>query len=196
MTSPPETITAAVEGNVDEAAVVRICEVLGLSLRACYVKNGKSKLDASLAAYSAAAKYGRWLVIRDLDQDAECAPTLRQALYSKGADGLCLRIAVRAIESWFHGDAANIARFLGVPADRIPARPDLLDDPKSVVIELAARSRRRDIRLDMVPVSRSRREGPAYSSRMIEFALYSWDVRSAAIQSGSLARCLNALGAK
>ena len=186
-------ITAAVEGLVDEAVAKRICTDIGLSLRACYVKNGKQRLDSSLHAYNSAARFGKWLVIRDLDQDAQCPAALNSRLCPNPVRNLCLRVAVRAVESWFPADVASLAAFLAIPSGRIPLNPELLDDPKLKLINLAFHSKKKDIRLDITPADPWRREGPAYASRMIEFALYHWNPTIAARNSESLARCLAAV---
>jgi len=190
-----QCLTATVEGIVDEAVARRLCEVVGVTLRACHVKKGKHKLDSSLRAYNSAARFGRWLVVRDLDHDAPCPAALVAHLCPSRAPNLCLRIAVRAVESWFLGDPANLANFLRVSKALVPPHPDSLDDPKGAVINLAVRSRRREVREDIVPAGPGHREGPAYASRIIEFAQFHWDARSAAANSNSLARCLAALDA-
>jgi hypothetical protein len=105
-------ITAAVEGIVDEAVARRLCQVVGIGLRACHVKNGKQKLDSSLGGYNSAARFSRWLVIRDLDRDAPCPAALTTRLCPSRAPGLCLRIAVRTVESWFLADPVNLSNFL------------------------------------------------------------------------------------
>jgi hypothetical protein len=139
------------------------------------------------------AKFGRWLILRDLDHDAPCAAALNARLCPDRVPSLCLRIAVRAVKSWFLADKPRLAEFLGIAAAHIPTSPDLLDDPKSTLMGLASRSRKRDIRVDFTPTDLSRREGPAYASRMIEFALYHWRPKAAAPNSQSLARCVAAI---
>jgi hypothetical protein len=60
-------------------------------------------------------------------------------------------VAVREVEAWLLSDRANLVRFLSVPVSHVSRTPELLDNPKSAMVELARRSRRRDIREDMVP---------------------------------------------
>lgn len=65
------------------------------------------------------------------------------------------------------------------------------------MVEMARRSRRRDIREDMVPRPGSgRTEGPAYTSRLIEFVAdvdHGWRPDVAALSSDSMDRCLQCL---
>jgi hypothetical protein len=191
---PTNTVfSAAVEGIVDEAAVVTIADYLAFTVGVCYVKRGKSLLDKSLSAYNQAARQSPWLIVRDLDHDARCATELVRMLLPEQAPHMCFRVAVREMEAWFLSDAANFASFIGVKTAAIPQDAEILLDPKEAVLQLAAKSRKRDIRRDMVPENAARREGPAYASRLIEFALYHWDIGAARRTSNSLDRCLRAL---
>jgi hypothetical protein len=62
------------------------------------------------------------------------------------------------------------------------------------MIRLARSSTRKAIRADMVPREESRRAvGPAYASRMIEFASDHWRPSVAAACSDSLARAIRCL---
>lgn len=76
MTGP---VTLAVEGTTDAAVARRLLHEADLQAGPEYVKNGKSALDQSLAGYNNAARFSCWLVLRDLDQDAACAPALQFA---------------------------------------------------------------------------------------------------------------------
>ena len=94
-------------------------------------------------------------------------------------------------------DADRLAAYLGIPASRIPSSPDAEADPKSTVIELARRSRRRAIREGIAPRPGSgARVGPAYAGRLIEFvstADHVWRPEVATRHSDSLKLCLDAL---
>lgn len=106
---------------------------------------------------------------------------------------MCFRVAVRETEAWLMADCERLAQFLGVRRSWIPGDPEAVDDPKTTLVDLARRSRRRDIREDMVPRAGSGRSvGPAYNSRLIEFAtdrLRGWRPDVAAAGADSLARC-------
>ena len=90
-----------------------------------------------------------------------------------------------------------MALFLHVASARVPADPEAIADPKRVMVDLAAHSRRTDIRLDMVPRQGSgRSEGPAYTSRLIEYVSDvrdGWRPHIAAASCDSLRRCLHCL---
>jgi hypothetical protein len=106
----------------------------------------------------------------------------------------CFRVAVRAVEAWLLADAEKIAAFLGVDGTRIPSQPETLPDPKDTLLRLAGKSRRKEVREDMVPrLGGQRKVGPAYASRMIEFTNRHWRPQVAAQRADSLRRAIQAL---
>ena len=184
-------LAAAVEGLIDEAVVRRLAKHVGMEVGPVHGKNGKGHLRQRIAGYNNAARISPWIVLVDLNRDAECAPPLRDAWLHQPATNMCFRVAVREVESWLLADRGRLARFLRVPISRVPTTPEAIEDPKRALVELAARSRRRDIREDMVPRPGSGRTvGPAYASRLIEFVGTHWNPEVAAGSSDSLRRCL------
>lgn len=187
-------ISAAVEGIVDEAVVRKLITHADATPGDVYGKQGKSFLRQKIAGYNNAAKRMPWLVLVDLDSEEECAPPLRSAWLPQPAPYLCFRVAVREVEAWLLADAERLAGFLSVARSRLPADPERLGDPKATMINLARVSRRRDIREDMVPRPESGRQvGPAYSSRLIEFASGDWRPDVAADRADSLKRAMRCL---
>jgi len=183
-----------VEGDTDVPVAQRLLELVGLEIGTVYGLKGKDHLDERLPAYNKAAHYSPWLVLRDLNRDAACAPGLVRVILPRPAARICFRIAVRAAEAWLLADRERIAGFLGVPVSRVPTEPDGLANPKQEIVNLARRSRRRAIQQDMVPDPRtSGRVGPGYSARLIEYALERWRPRTAAAVSTSLSSCITAV---
>jgi hypothetical protein len=191
------TIYGAVEGIVDEAVLRCLITQLGAVPGPIYGKAGKNHLVKKLRAYNHAASIERWVVLMDLDHDADCAPPFCTICLPNPAYYMSLRIAVREIETWLLADRERIARFLGIAITRIPHNLEEINDPKQLVVQLAAHSRKRDIRQDMTPRPNSTRHvGPAYTSRLIEFiqdATDGWRPVVAAELSDSLNRCLRAM---
>jgi len=195
--TPP--VNVLVEGITDEAVVRRILEYVGLICGTVYGKSDKGPLLQRLPNYNQAARFAPWLVVVDLDQDAECAPPFVRSVLPNPAGGMQLRLAVRAIEAWLLADAERLAAFLGIRAVRIPPHPDAEPDPKTTLINLARRSRRRAMREDIVPREGSgSRVGPGYAGRLIEFvaaAEHPWRPNVAVQHSDSLRRCVETLQA-
>jgi hypothetical protein len=186
----PLFISGAVEGLVDEAVLRRLIRDAGATLGAVYGKNGKANLRRNLRGYNRAARWSPWMVLVDLDRDADCAPPLVTSWLPAPARHMRFRVAVRAVEAWLLADRERMASFLRVPQARVPREPESVEHPKRAMVDLARRSRRREIREDMVPRPGSGRAvGPAYTSRLIEFAYTDWRVDVAARNSDSLRRC-------
>lgn len=187
-------VTVAVEGPSDVPVVKRILDWAGLEMGPVHGLRGKSWIDQHLPGYNRAARHARWMVLRDLNRDAACAPDLLQRLLPDPAPSMRLRIAVHATETWLLADADGLSQFLGVSAARMPRVPEDLPDPKQTLIELARTSRSAAIREDMAPApGTSARVGPGYSGRIIEFVTRSWRPEVAARQSDSLSRCMETL---
>ena len=190
--SPRRTavISCAVEGSLDEAVLVRLIRDVGGAPGPVYGRKGKALLRQKIQGYNNAARRTPWLVLVDLDHDAECAPPFRDEWLPRPSPNMCFRIAVKEIEAWLLADPGHLARFLGVPLSSVPRGSELLDYPKEVIVNLARRSRRREIREDMVPRQGSGLSiGPAYSSRLIEFSQTLWRLRVAERNADSLRRC-------
>ena len=190
-------ITGAVEGDVDEAVMRRLVEHVGATPGPVYGRNGKNHLRQRLDGYNQAARFSPWVVLVDLNHDADCAPPFCASWLPNPAPYMCFRVAVRMVEAWLLADRERLARFLSVAVAQIPLSPEGVDDPKHTMVELAKLSRRREIREDMVPRPGSGRiVGPAYTSRLIEFVLggtSGWRPEVAAKLSDSLDRCLDCL---
>lgn len=188
------TVSAVVEGNLDEAVVKRLIEHIGGQPGTVYGKKGKPALLQRLKGYNNAAQRAPWVVLVDLDNDADCAPLLRQKCLPDPAPSMCFRIAVRQVEAWLMADAETLADELGVRTSAIPTHPEALPDAKQMMVDLARQSRRQAIRDDMTPRPGSGRSaGPAYTSRLIEYARTHWRPDVAAQRSDSLLRAITCL---
>ncbi len=191
---PRPLIDAAVEGVTDEAVVERLIDHAGGQVGTVYGKKGKSHLCQKIAGYNNAAFHAPWLVLVDLDAAPACAPSLCNTWLPQPAPRLCFRVAVREVEAWLMADAETLAGYMGVRQGRVPGAPEGLDDPKAAMVSLARRSCRKDIREDMIPQNGSgRRVGPAYSSRLIEYAATAWRPGVAARNAESLRRAIDCL---
>ncbi len=185
----PVVFSAAVEGPTDEVVLRKIVESCGAALGTVYGKTGKTHLLTHLHQYNQAASFSPWIVLIDLDQDANCAPTAKAAWLASEATQMCFRIAVRAVESWLLADRESLAAYLSISESHSPVAPETLNNPKETLVNLARRSRRRRLREDMTPrPSGGRPVGPAYTSRLIEYTLTHWRPDDAARHADSLLR--------
>jgi len=183
----------AVEGDLDEAVLCRLLVHVGAKPGTIYGRQGKGFLKKNIQGYNNAARFMPWVVLVDLDA-CDCPPALINTWLPRPQPLIRLRVAVREVESWLMADRERLARFLGVTRTRIPSRPDEESNSKQTMVNLARRSRRSAIKADMVPREGSGiAVGPAYTSRLIEFAETRWDPGVAARLSDSLRGCIESL---
>jgi len=185
----PPHVSAAVEGSVDRVVVERLLSDSGLSAGPIYGMRGKDHLRKNLRAYNHSATRLWWTVLVDLDHDADCAPALVKEWLPKPSVFMRLQVAVREVEAWLLADTEQMARFLSVASHHLPENPEMLENAKRSIVDLARRSRRMDIRRGLVPRDGSGREvGAAFTASMIEFVTRFWRPEVAESRSDSLRR--------
>ncbi len=189
-------VNIVVEGITDEAVAKRLLELTGLTIGNIYGLRGKQHILKQLQGYNTAATYRPWLVIVDLDSDADCVVQAVQNWLPKTnhEKGMCFRIAVREIEAWLLADAEHLAQFLHVSSSILPASPDKELHPKQTLVNIARTSSKSYIREDIVPRQGAGSVvGPGYTSKLIEFTQQYWHPDQAMQHSESLQRCMKAL---
>jgi hypothetical protein len=163
---------------------------------AVYGKKGVDFLKQKLPAFNNAAKSAPCLLLTDLDT-VDRVPTLIEEWFGcqlqefpkRRHVNLVFRVAVREIEAWVMADRERFADFLGVSRNLIPDQTDTIPDPKRLLLEIASKSRKRDLRNDIVPRPGEKRKiGPDYNGRLGEFVQSSWRANVAYAHSLSLAR--------
>ena len=156
---------------------------------------GNGKIKRQINAYNMAAKHGYYFIITDLDDDFNCAPSLiRDWFPGQLNKQLLFRVAVHEIESWLLADRENFASFFSVSHDLVPVKPDNESDPKSTVIALARKSRKREIRESIIPVDDYASIGPGYNIQFQFFIQNKWNIDSARKNSPSLDKAIIMLG--
>lgn len=166
--------------------------VLGWSLAQPAVDTkGVTYLKKNLARYTQIARLHPVLCLADTD--GKCALRMRQQWLPGGfPDRFHLRLAVPEIESWVMADRNALANFLVISEATIPERLDELHDPKQVILNLAARSRRKNIRQEVVSKS-GNKPGIGYNAHLREFLSQYWRPHIAGENSPSLARAIRRL---
>lgn len=160
----------------------------------CYSTGGYGWIKKRINGFNSAAKGMPYLILTDLDL-CECAPTLiRHWLNGPRHPNLLFRVAVREVESWLLGCRKPFATFLGIQEHRIPTKVDDIQNPKEFLVNLARKSRKRDVRLDLVPQEGSTAKvGPDYNGRLRRFIDQYWDPAAASRNSPSLRKTIEAL---
>lgn len=160
------------------------------------VTAGVGRIKADFSRYLAASRVMRHVVMVDLDR-APCPATLKAAWKIPPTHtGLVFVVAVRETEAWLLADRAGFAAFAGIPAAKLPARPEEEEDPKQTLVNLVRRSARKSLAQEIVPAKGSRLSiGPLYNETLSRFVTDAWDVHAAAAAAPSLDRALRRLGA-
>lgn len=180
------------------AAVMRRL-LAGNSMRRCSIEpirvmDGVDRIRQLVPVFVNACRVIPHVVLADLDREG-CAPQLlADWRLTRPPAELLVRIAVREVEAWLLADADGLAEFLQVPKVKIPPQPELLEDPKRMLVNIARRSRSRRLAAERAPRPGSRAQtGPLYNQRLGGFVSESWNVERAAQEAPSLARALAAL---
>jgi len=168
----PIPIQLAVEDKLSEAvlrAILRQSDRM-FCVGSCLQRGGFGYLKENIKRFNNAAKGTPFIVLTDLD-NAECAPALlNEWLTIPKHHNLLFRIAVRKVEAWILAHRSAFAGFLGIKRESVPIRPDKLKDPKSTLIDLARKSRKRSLREAIVPRrSSTAKEGPGYNATLGRF---------------------------
>jgi hypothetical protein len=103
------TVSAAVEGDLDEVMLRRLADHIGFSIASVYGRKGKPDLLRTLSGYNSAARFSPWIVLLDLDRDYGCASAALTVWLPQPAKQMLCRIAVRAVEAWLLADRDRIA---------------------------------------------------------------------------------------
>lgn len=168
---------------------------------AVHGRQGYGYLKKMLPAFQSAARGSTYIVMTDLD-NSPCAPDLIEDWFGcpigkypeRRHPNLLFRIAVRESESWVMADREGFASFLGISAHHIPEVTDTVADPKKLLLQLASKSRKRDLRDDLVPRPGDKRTiGPDYNGRLAEFLHTSWRARRAETVSPSFHKAFTIL---
>jgi len=145
-----------------------------------------------IGAFNKSAKGSYYFAMVDLMDTGFLCPSevLSQWLPNRNS-GMIFRVVVREIESWLLADSESIADFLHVKTSNIPNSVEDLTDPKQSLINIARKSRKKDVREMLVPADNTTaREGILYNDEMTRFVREFWDEDKARVNSPSLEKCI------
>lgn len=186
-------INLAVEDPLSEAVIRKIIENSGREffIGVCYSRGGFGYLKRTIRGFNNAAKSIPFVVLTDLDNDTCPATKIQNWLPEPKHPNLLFRIAVHEVESWLLADQSGLARFLAISKELITTQVDEIQNPKEYLIEIAKKSKKRDLREAIVPNPASTaRVGPDYNGCLINFIHQYWNIEKARNNSPSLNRTI------
>lgn len=188
-------VNLLVEGQVDEAVAWRLIDACGHQRGTTFGKRGWTYIRQKAHLFDrSCATTGLLTLVDFMDTKQPCAPAIVHDWLAHRHRLHVFRVVIREIESWVMADREGMAHFLAVPVSKIPRFPELLDDPKQSLINLARHSRRKAIRRSLVPAAGAAgyaaSEGPLYSSELVSFVTDCWQPQRARHCSPSLDTCL------
>lgn len=178
------------EDELSEAVMKRLLSFFSSKylVSQSYNKRGFAAIKRDLPGYNQAARYTPFFVLTDLDQYECPLDLIGKWITFNWHPHLIFRVAVREVESWVMADRQGFAKFAAVALKRVPDNPDILNDPKATLFEIIKRSRKRELKEDILPRYPGDRMGPNYNGSLSSFVIQSWDIKNAMQFSPSLRR--------
>ena len=159
-----------------------------------YNRGGNGYISRAINGFNVAARGIPFYVGTDLDAYPCPSSLIDDWLDNPKHDNLLLRVAVREAEAWVLADRDNFAHFVGINSADIPANVEALPNPKATLIQLAKRSRNKQLREDICPSPKTTSKvGPNYNARLGVFVNTRWNPNAARTNSRSLDRTIERL---
>lgn len=153
---------------------------------------GNARLKDGMTKFREASRVLPHIILTDLDR-CPCPPELiNNWKVNHLPPQLLFRVAVREVEAWLMADRAGIAEFLHIDVSKVPYAPETEEDPKRTLINLARKSRKRRLSLEIVPeVGSAAKIGVLYNTHFVNFVNSSWNIEQACLCAPSLDRTLS-----
>jgi hypothetical protein len=159
-------------------------------------KKGRGHLQNKAGELNRSAQTSKVFLLADLDNPQECPSVLISNWLSNAqiSSHLLFRFAVTEIESWILADREAFSNFLKIPTNRIPLQTDSILQPKEFIVNLARKSRLKNIKNDLVPrINGTAAVGPLYNPKIVGFISNTWEPERAMISSTSLFKTIKRL---
>ena len=152
-------------------------------------QQGFGYLKKNVRKFNEIARSYPVLLLTDLDSKPCASQLISSWLTIPQNPDFLFRVVVREVEAWLLADREGISEYLNISFSICPGNPDSLIDPKQGLLDLAKRSRRREVKQDLLPAKGSEVSvGLGYNARLSDFVWNHWDVNRAISRSDSLKR--------
>lgn len=187
----------ATEDALSEAVADRLVLEVNHGLRVAVRigRQGNGYLKKKFSSLAKTADSIPVLLLTDLDR-IDCPSILLAHWRGEQipSNGMLFRVAVREIEAWLLADREGFSNFCGIPLDKMPQHPELLDDPKLTLLSLVRRYGTQKIKAGLLPErGSSAKIGYAYNQILARFVRDTWSVILASRNADSLARACRRL---
>jgi len=193
----PIPIHVAIEDELSEVVLRKLLDDTERDYRvgSAFGREGFGYLQTNARKFNSAAAAGTPVILlTDLDRHPCPVGLIQEWLGAPIHPNLIFRVAVREVEAWVLADTQGLSTFLSISASLLPQQPDQLADPKQALINLAKRSRRKEIRQSIVPrEGTTATQGPDYNGCLGDFVRNHWDSTAAVGHSPSLSRAWSEL---
>ncbi|MFH1298111.1 MAG: hypothetical protein ABIJ04_12740 [Bacteroidota bacterium] len=190
----PIPLNLVFEDQISEYVMLKVTDGLRkFSIGYSYSEGGFGYIKNNINGFNEASKGCPFFILTDLDVQ-DCAPNLIKSWINIPISrNLLFRVAVREVEAWLLADIEGFSTYIGVSPIHFNASPEQIGNPKSELFRVVSRSRKKQIKQDILPKDRFARIGPNYNERLGEFVLNYWDVNRAMHRSTSLKRTIHCL---
>ncbi len=191
----PQSIFLAVEDELSATLGELLLEsVGGFRIINRMVTGGNTELKKKCKSFLDMAHNGLpVLIVTDLDK-IDCPMALIESWFPHGlVRNLLFRVAIKEAESWLLADRDALSREFSVSKSRFPLLPDHEPDPKNLVIQLAKRSKKRDVQSIVPEQGSTATVGPEYNNFLCNFLRSKWNLHDATQNSQSLHRTVQRL---
>ncbi len=181
-------LNLVVEDELTEQVIRRVlADFPHFHTQVVYSRGGFGYIRKNIGGFNLAAKAVPYLVLTDLDANPYPPALIQEWLPQGLKPNLIFRVAVRQVEAWLLADKFRLADFLRVDNRLIPSTVEDLQNPKLTLINIARKSRNRDVRKDICPRDQSTSKiGPNYNGRLSHFVASSWNPSDAGNHANSL----------
>lgn len=191
-------ISIATEDLLSEEVILKILISIGnFNVIHRLGKQGCGYLIKKIDNFNKLANTCHVLVVIDLDNNPSherYVGTITRNL-KPAHENLIFSVPTREVESWLLADRIGLSGFLKISDGKIDRNPDLLDDPKSKLINLAKSCKNPTAKRGIPPAERSvSKVGLSYNTVLCDFVNTHWSIERAAENSESLRRTVDLLG--
>ncbi|HDX8444990.1 DUF4276 family protein [Aeromonas hydrophila] len=158
-------------------------------------RTGCGDLTKNISKYNKLAMLHPVILMLDLDSRS-CADAYVSSICAKikKDPGLHIVVPVTEIESWLLSDKKTLSACLGVNEKIMPVEPDKLINPKQTIINLARKSKLREIKSGLPPATGEKCSiGISYNTVLCDYVNNYWRVNVAKEYSPSLQKTVDML---